>query len=111
MRMTSKTFTSIAALLGACATVATAPASAQTFPYNVNYPYGLASQGIAPDQSAANAQTQSDWAIWKQRWVSSSGAGDYGLRVLFDADPDTGSSPGNTNDRTVSEGMGYAMLV
>ena len=99
------------AACGAMALVAM-PAAAQNFPYNVNYPAGLASQGIAPDQGKAVAEIRADWELWKSRWVTGSGAANDSRRVLYDNDgPEKSSNPQDTNLNTVSEGLGYGVLM
>ena len=56
---------------------------------------------MAPDQRAADAELRTGYAAWRERYVTSRGAGGF-LRVAIG----TGS-----NDKTVSEGIGYGMLL
>ncbi len=69
-------------------------AAASPYPYAAAYPFGLSSP--ATDQSAANTMLQNDWNEWKSQNITSTGAGGF-KRV-------------GIND-TVSEGMGYGMLL
>ncbi|MFZ5987180.1 MAG: glycosyl hydrolase family 8 [Bacillota bacterium] len=70
--------------------------AASTFPYNVAYPYGLGP--VYTDQATF---LQNEYNTWKQYLVTSSGAGGY-LRVR--------RGSGDNYD-TVSEGIGYGMLL
>ena len=63
------------------------------------YPYGISS--AASNQSEADRLLQQEWQSWKNTYVTSSGAGGY-KRIQRD---------GSTNFDTVSEGMGYGMLL
>ncbi|HLM67734.1 MAG TPA: glycosyl hydrolase family 8, partial [Longimicrobium sp.] len=56
---------------------------------------------MAPDQRAADAELRTGYAAWRGRYVTSRGAGGF-LRVAIG----TGRS-----DKTVSEGIGYGMLL
>ena len=58
-------------------------------------------RSIAPDQAAANTQIANSYSSWKTALVTSSGAPAGTLRVR---------RPSN-NDDTVSEGIGYGMLL
>jgi endo-1,4-beta-D-glucanase Y len=69
------------------------------FPYNATYPYGLSS--VAPDQAAANSMLQTEWTNWKNARITTSGAGGF-QRVQRD---------GSTSNDTVSEGLGYGMIL
>ena len=73
--------------------------SGRTFPYNATYPYGLSS--VASDQTAAVSLLQSAWSTWQNARITTSGAGGY-ERIQRD---------GSTSYDTVSEGMGYGMLL
>ncbi|NOK57914.1 MAG: hypothetical protein GFH27_549287n218 [Chloroflexi bacterium AL-W] len=75
-------------------------ALAASFPYNAQYPHGLLS--VASDQSAANQAIRDAWSSWKSNYVTSSGAGGY-RRVV--------SSTGCGSNDTVSEAIGYGMLL
>jgi endo-1,4-beta-D-glucanase Y len=56
---------------------------------------------MAPDQRAADAELRAGYAAWRDRYVTSRGAGGF-LRVTVGAE---------YRDRTVSEGIGYGMLL
>jgi endo-1,4-beta-D-glucanase Y len=56
---------------------------------------------MAPSQAAADAEIRAGYAEWKRRYLTAQGSGG-GLRVRV-----TGSG----RDRTLSEGMGYGMLL
>ncbi|WP_083878967.1 glycosyl hydrolase family 8 [Acetivibrio cellulolyticus] len=73
--------------------------SAASFPYNATYKYGLSS--VADNQEAANATLLQEWEGWKSRHITSSGAGGF-KRVQRDS---------STSYDTVSEGLGYGMLL
>lgn len=77
----------------------TGSASAAKFPYNAVYKYGLSS--VVDNQDEANALLLREWEAWKSRHITSNGAGGY-KRVQRDS---------STNFDTVSEGMGYGMLL
>lgn len=69
------------------------------FPYSpYTYPYGQSS--VATDQNTENSYVQSEYASFKSKYLTSNGAGGY-LRI---------QRPENSND-TVSEGIGYGMLL
>ncbi|WP_024834594.1 glycosyl hydrolase family 8 [Ruminiclostridium josui] len=70
------------------------------FPYNATYPYGAYSC-LADSQSSANNLLKSEWEQWKSAHITSNGARGY-KRVQRDA---------STNYDTVSEGLGYGMLL
>lgn len=74
-------------------------ASSSKFPYNATYKYGFSS--FADDQSAANAMLKAEWEEWKATYVTSNGARGF-RRVQRDA---------GTSFDTVSEGMGYGMIL
>jgi endo-1,4-beta-D-glucanase Y len=77
----------------------TSPPVTGNFPYSGKpYPYGLAS--ASTNQASDNSYVQNEWNSWKSTYVTSNGAGGN-LRVQR---PDQG------ND-TVSEGIGYGMLL
>lgn len=63
------------------------------------YPYGISS--AAGDQAAAEQTLASEWQSWKSTYITSNGAGGF-KRVQRDA---------GTNYDTVSEGMGYGLLL
>lgn len=63
------------------------------------YPYGVSS--AAENQSAAEQLLASEWQSWKDTYVTSSGAGGF-KRVQRDP---------ATNFDTVSEGMGYGLIL
>ncbi len=90
-------FTSFAVLTGNGLTEV--KASSSKFPYNATYKYGFSS--LADDQAAANAMLLAEWEDWKATYVTSSGAGGF-RRVQRDA---------GSNFDTVSEGMGYGMIL
>jgi endo-1,4-beta-D-glucanase Y len=56
---------------------------------------------MAPDQRAADAELRTGYAAWRGRYVTSRGAGGF-LRVAIGT---------GRNDKTVSEGIGYGMLL
>jgi len=62
-------------------------------------PYGPTS--IADNQSEVTAMLKAEWEDWKSKRITSNGAGGY-KRVQRDA---------STNYDTVSEGMGYGLLL
>ncbi len=70
-----------------------------SFPYNASYPYGLSS--LTDDQTAANNLLLSEWEQWKSAHITSNGARGF-KRVQRDA---------ATSYDTVSEGLGYGMLL
>jgi endo-1,4-beta-D-glucanase Y len=70
-----------------------------SFPYNATYKYGQSS--FAADQNAINQTVLTEWQSWKSAHITSSGAGGF-KRVQRDA---------ATNFDTVSEGMGYGLLL
>jgi endo-1,4-beta-D-glucanase Y len=69
------------------------------FPYNAKYPYGQAS--LNPNQAVVKKQLLTEWNEWKKLRITASGAGGY-KRVQRDA---------KTNYDTVSEGLGYGLLL
>jgi len=73
--------------------------AAASFPYNAVYKYGLSS--VVDNQDEANALLLREWEAWKRRHITSNGAGGY-KRVQRDS---------STNFDTVSEGLGYGMLL
>ncbi|HOM02026.1 MAG TPA: glycosyl hydrolase family 8 [Acetivibrio sp.] len=73
--------------------------SAAGVPFNTKYAYGVTS--IADNQAEANAMLRREWEDWKSKRVTSNGAGGY-KRVQRDA---------STNYDTVSEGLGYGLLL
>jgi len=73
--------------------------SAAGVPFNTKYPYGPTS--IADNQSEVTAMLKAEWEDWKSKRITSNGAGGY-KRVQRDA---------STNYDTVSEGMGYGLLL
>lgn len=77
----------------------TLPEPDMTFPYNITYMYGLGSQ--ADDQEQAAAMLLNEWDEWKSQRITSSGAGGF-KRVQRD---------GASNYDTVSEAIGYGMLL
>lgn len=74
-------------------------ADAIPFPYNAKYSYGYSS--LADNQSTANQLLKSEWESWKSTYITSNGARGF-KRVQRDA---------GTNYDTVSEGLGYGMLL
>lgn len=74
-------------------------ASSSKFPYNSTYKYGYSS--LADDQSAANSMLLAEWEDWKATYITSNGARGF-RRVQRDA---------GTNFDTVSEGLGYGMIL
>nr|1KWF_A Chain A, Endoglucanase A [Acetivibrio thermocellus] len=68
-------------------------------PFNTKYPYGPTS--IADNQSEVTAMLKAEWEDWKSKRITSNGAGGY-KRVQRDA---------STNYDTVSQGMGYGLLL
>lgn len=73
--------------------------AAPSFPYNAAYKYGLSS--VADNQDEANALVQKEWEAWKSRHITSNGANGF-KRVQRDS---------STGYDTVSEGLGYGMLL
>ncbi len=63
------------------------------------YPYGISS--AASDQSAADRLLATEWQSWKSTYVTSNGAGGF-KRIQRD---------GSTNFDTVSEGLGYGLIL
>lgn len=74
-------------------------AASAPYPYNASYQYGLGSQ--ADNQDEANDMVLAEWDQWKSQRITSSGAEGF-RRVQRD---------GSTNYDTVSEGIGYGMLL
>lgn len=91
----------VAAVIGAGGVAIAAGPDPQLRPGN--YVAGLSS--ATSDQAAARATIMSSWATWKANYVTSSGAGN-GLRVVTR----TGCAGSGVAD-TVSEGLGYGMLL
>jgi endoglucanase len=83
-------------LLALGLSVAASAASAQNkpFPQNVRYPHGFTSSSL----SSADARAVYD--VWKQRYLKTDCGNGY-YRVEFN----------NPTGTTVSEGMGYGMLL
>lgn len=75
-------------------------ASTMSFPYDSKYPFGTFSS-LADNQSTADALLLSEWEQWKSAHITSSGAKGF-RRVQRDA---------STNYDTVSEGLGYGMIL
>lgn len=74
-------------------------AALSKFPYNAKYPYGQTS--LAPSQAAVKKLLLAEWAEWKKQRITSNGAGGF-KRVQRDE---------KTKFDTVSEGLGYGMLL
>jgi endo-1,4-beta-D-glucanase Y len=84
-------------------------AQAQNFPYNATYPFGGGT--VSATQSAHNTMITNHWNEWRNKWVTSNGAGGAGKRrVLFDGSPAPVNSGDYTTLSTVSEGQAYGML-
>lgn len=94
IRRTSLSLPLLLALALLCAGAATIARPAQAA---AAYACGAA---MAPDQAAADAEVQRSYADWKARYVTAQGAGGF-LRVRRPSD----------GDDTVSEGIGYGMLL
>lgn len=73
--------------------------SAASFPYNAQYPYGISSS--ASTQAESQSMLEAEWQSWKSTFITTSGAGGF-QRVQRDA---------ATNFDTVSEGLGYGMIL
>ncbi len=82
------------ALLLVCFSAGKLLAQNKPFPQNITYPYGYKTGNIT------SADIQTYYSNWKKNWLKSDCGGNY-LRVEF-------SDPTGT---TVSEGMGYGMLI
>ena len=80
--------------------VSAATSDAIPFPYDAKYPYGTFSS-LADNQSTAVSLLRSEWEQWKSAHITTSGARGY-KRVQRDA---------SSNFDTVSEGLGYGMLL
>ena len=80
--------------------IATSAADQIPFPYDAKYPYGAYSS-LADSQSSADNLLRSEWEQWKSAHITSNGAKGY-RRVQRDA---------STNYDTVSESLGYGMLL
>lgn len=80
-------------------TPTTTSTGSMSFPYNAKYPFGQST--LASDQNTANQLLKAEWEDWKSTHITTSGAGGF-KRVQRDA---------ATNYDTVSEGMGYGMLL
>jgi endo-1,4-beta-D-glucanase Y len=74
-------------------------AARSRFPHNATYSYGQAS--LAASQTAVKKQLLAAWTEWKKLRITRNGAGGY-RRVQRDA---------KTNFDTVSEGLGYGLLL
>lgn len=74
-------------------------AATTTFPYDSKYSYGYSS--LADNQSSADQLLKTEWESWKSAHITSNGARGF-KRVQRDA---------GTNYDTVSEGLGYGMLL
>lgn len=70
------------------------------FPYHSKYPYGTFSS-LADNQSTADELLRSEWEQWKSAHITTSGARGF-KRVQRDA---------STSFDTVSEGLGYGMIL
>ncbi len=68
---------------------------------------GSGAPQVASFDPQAPARLASAWADWKASWVTTSGAGG-GARVLFQ---DGSQKPGDVTESTVSEAIGYGMLL
>ncbi|MHB8061886.1 MAG: glycosyl hydrolase family 8 [Ruminiclostridium sp.] len=77
-----------------------ATSDAIPFPYNSEYPYGTFSS-LADNQSTAVELLRSEWEQWKSERITTSGAKGF-RRVQRDA---------STSFDTVSEGLGYGMIL
>ena len=76
-------------------------AHAQSFPYNASY-NGESSILTAAEQTNANAATLQYWRDWRTNYIAQFGSNSK--RVLF-------QETDGSSDRTVSEGIGYGMLL
>ena len=94
----------IASLLSLNVVSASMTASAATdnmpFPYDSKYPFGTFSS-LADNQTTADQLLLAEWEQWKNERITTSGARGY-KRVQRDA---------STNFDTVSEGLGYGMIL
>lgn len=94
----------ISSLLSLSIVAAAIPVGAATdnipFPYNAKYPYGSFSS-LADNQTSAVQMLKTEWEQWKSEFITSNGAKGY-KRVQRDA---------STNYDTVSEGLGYGMIL
>ncbi len=79
---------------------ASAAADNMPFPYDSKYPYGTFSS-LADNQSTADQLLLTEWEQWKSERITTSGAKGY-KRVQRDA---------STSFDTVSEGLGYGMIL
>ncbi|WP_027630840.1 glycosyl hydrolase family 8 [Ruminiclostridium cellobioparum] len=79
---------------------ASAAADNMSFPYDSKYPYGTFSS-LADNQSTADQLLLTEWEQWKSERITTSGAKGY-KRVQRDA---------STSFDTVSEGLGYGMIL
>lgn len=74
-------------------------AATTTFPYDSKYSYGYSL--LADNQSSADQLLKTEWESWKSAHITSNGARGF-KRVQRDA---------GSNYDTVSEGLGYGMLL
>lgn len=79
---------------------ADAASDAAPFPYDAKYAYGTFSS-LSDNQSNTDTYLRSEWQQWKSEFITSNGAKGF-KRVQRDA---------STNYDTVSEGLGYGMLL
>jgi len=93
------TFLLLLSLITSTVVINFSSASAAEFPYNAKYKYGLSS--VVDNQDEANALVLREWEAWKSRHITSSGAGGF-KRVQRDS---------SVGFDTVSEGLGYGMLL
>lgn len=70
------------------------------FPYRVPYANGISPNNFSQQQK--DADVLQTYQAWKARYLTSNGAGPGGLRVY---------KPAPDNQESVSEGMGYGMLI
>lgn len=89
----------LAAVLGTYLFSTVINVSAAGVPFNTVYPYGFSS--LADDQQQANDMLKAEWEDWKSKRITSNGAGGH-KRVQRDA---------STSYDTVSEGLGYGLLL
>lgn len=95
-------FAGITVLTLAALSLIPAVTHAADFPYNSAY-NGESSILTSSEQSSANSATLQYWRDWRSNFIVPFGSNSK--RVLFQ-EPD-----GSSNDRTVSEGIGYGMLL
>jgi endo-1,4-beta-D-glucanase Y len=75
-------------------------AESRQFPYDSKYPFGKLSS-LADNQSTANNLLRSEWESWKSERITTNGAKGF-KRVQRD---------GSNSYDTVSEGLGYGMIL